>query len=53
MSKTPKQKNPTIPVTPASSTTPKSVVEFFRESPLTGVELDLERDRDSGRDIDL
>jgi antitoxin Phd len=32
---------------------PKNLVQFFRESPLVGVELDLERDRDTGRDLDL
>jgi prevent-host-death family protein len=32
---------------------PKSLVEFFRQSPLVGVKLDLTRDRDPGRDIDL
>jgi hypothetical protein len=33
---------------------PKSLVEFFRQSPLAGLELDdLKRDRDAGRDIDL
>lgn len=32
---------------------PKSIVQFFRESPLVGVELDLVRDRDTGRDIKL
>jgi len=32
---------------------PKSLVQFFRDSPLVGVELDLERDRDTGRDVDL
>jgi antitoxin Phd len=32
---------------------PKSIVQFFRESPLVGVELDLERDKDRGRDIAL
>ena len=32
---------------------PKSIVQFFRQSPLVGVDLDLERDRDSGRDIEL
>jgi Arc/MetJ-type ribon-helix-helix transcriptional regulator len=31
----------------------KSLVDFFRESPLVGLELDLERDKDTGRDIDL
>jgi len=29
------------------------IVEFFRNSPLFGVELDLERDKDTGREIDL
>lgn len=32
---------------------PKNLVEFFRQSPLVGVDLDLERDRDPGRDIEL
>lgn len=32
---------------------PKSLVQFFRESPLVGLELDFERDRDPGRDIEL
>jgi antitoxin Phd len=32
---------------------PKNLVQFFRQSPLVGVELDLERDRDSERDTDL
>jgi prevent-host-death family protein len=32
---------------------PNSLVQFFRESPLVGLELDYERDRDTGRDIDL
>jgi prevent-host-death family protein len=32
---------------------PKNLVQFFRQSPLVGVELDLERDRDAGRDIEL
>jgi len=32
---------------------PKSLVQFFRASPLVGLELDLERDRDTGRDIEL
>ena len=27
---------------------PKSLVRFFRESPLVGLELDFERDRDTG-----
>jgi len=32
---------------------PKSLLQFFRESPLVGVELDLERDKDEGRDLEL
>src|SRR5271165_4819861 len=32
---------------------PKSLVQFFRQSPLVGLELDLQRDRDPGRDTDL
>jgi len=32
---------------------PHSLVEFFRQSPLVGVDLDLERDCDAGRDIEL
>jgi antitoxin Phd len=32
---------------------PKSLVQFFRRSPLVGVSLDLDRDKDTGRDIDL
>ena len=31
----------------------KNIVDFFRESPLFGVDLDLERDKDAGRDIEL
>ena len=30
-----------------------SLVEFLRSSPLVELELDLERDRDTGREIDL
>jgi prevent-host-death family protein len=37
----------------ARSRQPKSIVQFFRESPLVGVDLDWERDKDTGRDIDL
>jgi prevent-host-death family protein len=37
----------------ARSRHPKSIVQFFRESPLVGVELDLERDKDTGREIEL
>ena len=32
---------------------PKSLVEFFRESPLVGVNLDLKRDKDTGRNFKL
>lgn len=32
---------------------PKSLVQFFRQSPLVGVELDLRGDRGPGRDIEL
>jgi prevent-host-death family protein len=32
---------------------PKSLVQFFRESPLVGVDLDIERDKDTGRDLEL
>ena len=32
---------------------PKSLVQFFRESPLVGVDLDLDRDKDTGREIEL
>jgi antitoxin Phd len=31
----------------------KSLVEFFRSSPLVGADVDLEREPDSGRDIEL
>ena len=37
----------------AKSRQPKSIVQFFRESPLVGLDLELERDKDTGRDIDL
>jgi len=32
---------------------PKTLVQFFRESPLVGIELDLERVKDAGRDVEL
>lgn len=32
---------------------PKNLLQFFRESPLVGVDLDLERDKEEGRDIEL
>jgi prevent-host-death family protein len=35
------------------SSQPKSIVQFFRESPLMGLELDIERNKDTGREIDL
>lgn len=31
---------------------PESLVQFFRESPLVGLKLDLARDKDTGRDIE-
>jgi antitoxin Phd len=37
----------------ARSQQPKSLVEFFKRSPLACLDLKLERDRDSGRDIEL
>lgn len=37
----------------ATGSAEKSLVEFFRASPLVGLELEYERDRDAGRDIDL
>jgi len=32
---------------------PTSLVQFFRASPLVGLELDFERDQDAGRDVEL
>lgn len=32
---------------------PKSLVEFFRQSPLVGLELEFERDRSPDRDVEL
>ena len=32
---------------------PKSLVQFFRQSPLVGLELKLERSKDAGRDVKL
>jgi antitoxin Phd len=32
---------------------PESIVQFLRQSPLAGVELDLQRDKDTGRDVVL
>jgi antitoxin Phd len=31
----------------------KTLVQFFRESPLVGADLDLERNRDQGRDVEI
>jgi antitoxin Phd len=33
--------------------TRQPLVQFFRESPLVGVELDLEREKDIGREIEI
>jgi hypothetical protein len=30
---------------------PKGLLQFFRESPLVGLELDFDRDRDEGRSL--
>lgn len=38
---------------PPTAAKPKSLVQFFRESALVGLDLDLERDKDPGRDITL
>ena len=32
---------------------PRSLVQFLRQSPLAGVKIDLARDKDTGREIDL
>ena len=32
---------------------PKTLVEFFRTSPLVGVELDLDRQKDEAREVEL
>lgn len=32
---------------------PGAAWEFFRNSPLVGLDIDLERDQDSGREVDL
>jgi antitoxin Phd len=37
----------------AKSRQPKSLVQFFRESPMVGVDLHLERDKDPGRDVEI
>ena len=37
----------------ARSRQPRSLVEFFRRSPLGGLELTIERESDAGRDVAL
>lgn len=37
----------------AKSRQPKSLAQFFRKSPPVGVERDLERDKDTGREVKL
>jgi len=37
----------------ARSRQPESLVEFFAKSPLAGVNLEIDRPRDYGRDVDL
>src|SRR6266478_7486227 len=32
---------------------PENLVDFFQQSPFVGVDLDLERQRDEGREVDL
>jgi hypothetical protein len=35
-------------------TRPKTnIVEFFRKSPLSGVDIDITRDKDYGREVDF
>jgi Arc/MetJ-type ribon-helix-helix transcriptional regulator len=46
-----REKNSTTPT--ATEAPEKNLVEFFRNSPLVGLELEFERDKDSGRDIVL
>jgi hypothetical protein len=40
-------------VRPEHATSGSDLVAFFRASPLVGVELEVERDKSSGREIDL
>ena len=37
----------------SKSRQPKNIVDFFRQSPLMGLELDLRRDSSPARDVDL
>jgi hypothetical protein len=46
-------KNPNDERLVGKSRQPKNIVDFFRQSPLVALELDLERDRGPARDIDL
>jgi antitoxin Phd len=36
-----------------TSRQPKNIVDFFQQSPLVGLDLDLKRDRGLGREVDL
>lgn len=40
-------------LTVPKATTGRELIAFFRASPLVGVELQIERDRSAGRDVDL
>lgn len=44
---------PSEPSDALAASEPQSLVQFFRESPLVGLDLDLERDQNDGRDVDL
>ena len=44
-------KNPPLQAEPKKPR--KNLVQLFAESPLAGAEIDFERDRDFGRDVDL
>ena len=37
----------------AGARQPRSLLEFFRKSPLVGLELEFERSKDKGRDIEI
>ena len=37
----------------SKSRQPRNIVDFFRQSPLMGLDLDLERDHSPARDVDL
>jgi antitoxin Phd len=36
-----------------NSRQPKSIVQFFQQSPLAGIDFDWKRDKDRGRDIEF